>query len=197
MNILKIFGKRKSKFKTRPRDVPQGEAKWYDETSIFGGGGTWDVFKCHREPLAEMPEAALCKFAFSFRANATRITVSAEAIPAGAGLSKIATKVAGSPKNIASDKCRVIIEKSRWDCKQHVQDISLLKQLEEIMRRHGLYKWAGFRGAHEYHAAICEHFFMRAMFEDGLQLEATGSSEFPEGFFAPMKEIFGLFGIRV
>ena len=170
MNILNIFKRQKIK------DIPQDEPLWYDDNWLFGNG-TWNILKNHNEPLSQMPESNLCKFAFSFRANGTRITVSAEALEDG--------------------KCRTIIENSRRDRKQYIQKSSLIKQLEEIMKKHSLYKWAGFRKSHEYHQGICEHFFMKAMFENGLQFEANGSSSFPEGFWEPMREIFGLFGIRV
>ena len=170
MSVLNILKRRKVK------DIPYGETLWYDEGGFFDDGG-WMVKLSQPDTLLQMPESNLSKFAFSFRANATRITVSAEAID--------------------DSKCRVVIEKSQWNRKQHIEKSDLIKQLEEIMEKHSLYKWDGFREAHEYHQAICEHFFLRAVFEDGTTIDAAGSSLFPEGFWAPMREIFGLFDIRV
>ena len=95
-------------------------------------------------------------------------------------------------------KCRVVIEESQWNRKAHERKSDFIKQLEKIIEKHSLYKWDGFHETHEHHQAICEHFFLRAVFEDGTTIHADGSSSFPEGgIWDPMREIFGLFGIRV
>ena len=146
--------------------VPQNETMWYDDNWIFGNG-TWVENTKQILPLLQMPAAKLTKFVFSFKVT-NRITLSAEVKDNG--------------------KCRVIINNL-----QHEKSSYFLQQIEELMTKHSLYRWAGFRGVGDGHQYLGEHFFIKTEFEDGTQINAEGFCLYPDGFMDVKDAIYELF----
>ena len=144
--------------------------------------------------VTQMPSEAIIKFAFSFRANGIRITLTAE------------------PEN---ENCLVTITNSNGKDKQGRTSLEFIKKIEELVGQHRLYEWSGFRESSSNHQFICESFFLEIELEGNPQksdnegfffnlrhmeelenstnIYAEGSSSFPRGFFEAKRKIFKLF----
>ena len=142
--------------------------------------------------MKQIPSANLAKFAFSFRANGIRITLIAEA---------------------SEDACIVKITNSSEKDKQGKVTLGFMKKIEDLIKQHKLYEWAGFNEGSPNHQYICESFFLEIEFEgnpkkseislfnfrymekleNSTNIYAEGSSSFPRDFFDVKREVFKLF----